>query len=130
MSEMRDMMTMFQEKSESNSIVLICKSKTVLYSLNLFLILHRYYNADVLLSASPDINDLVLISKYFKRQNVMYKIFKKTQWIECVEIFGDKFELDWVLGGRRNLRFKMTDIRTEDTKKPWSKFKENSMHYV
>ena len=89
-----------------------------------------FYNCDLLLSASKDINDLVLISKYFKRQNVNYKISRKMQWIESVQFWGNKFIVDWFLGGRRYLKFQVTDIRTMDTRKPWSKLKDSSMHYT
>lgn len=88
-----------------------------------------FYNCDLLLSAFEDINDLVLISKYFKRQNHKYKIFRKQQWIESVELTGNKFIIDWFLGGRRYLKFLMTDVKTVDMKKAWSKLKEGSMQY-
>lgn len=89
-----------------------------------------FYNCDLLLSASKDINDLSLISKYFKRQNVLYKVQKKFSWIESVEFIGNKLIIDWFLGGRRYLKFVATGVNTVETGKAWSKLSEGSMHYT
>jgi hypothetical protein len=88
-----------------------------------------FYNCDLLLSASEDINDLALIWKYFKRQNLKYKVQLKTTWIESFVIKGNIFILDWFLGGKRYLKLKATDINTLNTDEPWSKKGNGSMHY-
>ena len=75
-----------------------------------------FYNWDLMLSASNDLNDLVLITKYFKRQNMNYKILNKLSFIESVEIDGNNLIIDWFLGGRRYLKFKATDVKTIKTR--------------
>ena len=75
-----------------------------------------FYNWDLMLSASNDLNDLVLISKYFKRQNLNYRVQHKISFVESVEITGNSLIVDWFLGGRRYLKFKATDVKTVDTR--------------
>lgn len=84
----------------------------------------------MLLSASEDINDLALITKYFKRQNTNYRIQKKISFIDKMEFEGDKLIIDWYLGGRRYLKFVATDVRTVRTGDSWSLRKNGSMHYI
>jgi hypothetical protein len=84
----------------------------------------------LLLSASEDINDLALITKYFKRQNTNYKIQKKISYIDKMEFDGDKLIIDWYLGGRRYLKFVATDVRTVRTGHSWSFEEKSSMHYI
>ena len=75
-----------------------------------------FYNWDLMLSASNDLNDLALITKYFKRQNLSYRVLNKVSYIESVEIIGNNLIIDWYLGGRRYLKFKATDVLTINTK--------------
>jgi len=89
-----------------------------------------FYNCDLLLSASEDINDLSLISKYFKRQNVNYKVQKKASFTEALDFVGNKLIIDWYLGGRRYLKFVATDIDSVDCGIPWSNKKDGAMHYT
>lgn len=47
-----------------------------------------------------------------------------------MEFKGDKLIIDWLLGGKRYLKFVATDINTIDTGMPWSKHKDGAMHYT
>ncbi|CAI2377772.1 unnamed protein product [Moneuplotes crassus] len=94
-----------------------------------FNVLDFFYNCDFLLCTEKDLNDLALISKYFKRQNILYKLKKKHMYTEKLELRGDELIIDWLLGGRRYLKFTAMNIETLDTGKAWSNLSDGSMHY-
>ena len=87
------------------------------------------WNCDLLLESSDELNDLSIIGKYFSRQTSKYKFKKKEVWTERVIFRGNKFDLNWALGGNRYINFHATEVETVDTEEPWSKNGNGCMIY-
>ena len=88
------------------------------------------WNLEIMLKANEDVMDLVLINKYFSRDNLKFKVKNKDTWTDRIIFWGNDFSFNYNLGGRRFLKFNFQNVDTVETGKSWSRGGKGCMLYI
>lgn len=74
--------------------------------------------------------DLVLINKFFGRDNLRFKVRQRDSWTDRIIFWGNDFRFNYDLGGWRILKFIAKNVETVETGKSWSRGGKGCMLYV